>query len=69
MQTHGIIVRLFFCNSNRGTFFKVIVIDPKVTNNSQLLFYYIYYCKRTKYQVCLQVIPTASYCKQCTDNG
>ena len=47
----------------------VIPVDPKVTDNSLSLFYYIYYCKFTKYQVCLHIIPTASNCKQCTDNG
>ena len=71
---HGIIV---ICDCNRlfsvlviyELFSKVIVIDPKVIDNSLLLFYYIYCCKLTKDQVCLHVIPTASNCKQCTDNG
>ena len=43
-QTHGIIVTdIFFCNSNstEELFSKVIVIDPKVIDNSLLLFYYI----------------------------
>ena len=40
------------------TFSKVLVIDRKVIDNSLLLFYYIYCCKFTKYQVCLHVIPT-----------
>ena len=64
-QTHGIIV---ICNCNRR-FFSVIVIDPKVIDTSILLFYYIYCCKLTKYQVYVHVIPTASNCKQCTDNS
>ena len=39
MQMHGIIVIYncnihFFCNSNRGTFSKVIVIDLKVIDMS-----------------------------------
>ena len=48
---------------------KVIIIDPKVIGNSLLFFYYIYCCKLTEYQVCLHVIPAASNCKQCTDDG
>ena len=69
---HGIIVICntnFFFNSIGGTFSKVIAIDPKVIDITLLLFYYIYCCKLTKYQVYLCVIPTTSYCKQCTDNG
>ena len=49
-------------------FSKVLVIDPKVIDSSILLFYYVHY-KLIKYQVCFHVIPTASNCKQCTDNG
>ena len=74
MQMHGIIVtcdcsrHLFSVIIIEELFSKVIVIDPKVIDNSLLLFYYIYCCKLTKYQVCLHVILTASNCKQCTDN-
>ena len=87
LQTHDIIAicnLLFFGNSNKELFSKVIVIeelfskviiiedlfskvvviDPKVIDNSLLLFYYIYCCKLIKYQVCLHVIPTASNCVQ-----
>ena len=58
-QTPGIIL---ICNCNRHVFSvivieelfsKVIIIDPKVIDNSLLLFYYIYCYKLTKYQVCL----------------
>ena len=58
-QMHGIIV---ICNCNihfvsviviEEPFSKVIVKDPKVIDNSLLLFYYIYCYKLTKYQVCL----------------
>ena len=74
MQIRGIIV---ICNCNihvfsviviQELFSKVIVIDPKVIDNSLLLFYYIYCYKLTKYKVCLDVIPIASNYKQCTDN-
>ena len=74
MQMHGITV---ICNCNKKMsvivreelFSKIILIYPKLIDNSILLFYYIYCCKFTRYQVCLHVIPTASNRKQCTDNG
>ena len=64
-QTHVIILICnwpFFCNSNIGTFFKVIlvVIGPKVIDNSLLhILLQIY-----KIPGLLHVIPTASNCKQ-----
>ena len=47
MQTHGIIVicncKTFYVIVLEELFSKEIVIDPKVTDNSLLLFYYIYH--------------------------
>ena len=60
---HGVIVTgniIFFVIAIDEIFSKVIVIYPKVIDNSLLLFYYIFCCKLTKYQVCLHFIPTFS---------
>ena len=56
---HGVIVMvkgktLFSVIVIDEIFFKVIVIDPKIIDNS--LFYYISCCKPTKFHVCLHVV-------------
>ena len=64
METHGTIVYVIdvYLNSKRNFFSKVI--DPKVIDNSLL------HLMQQTYKISgLFVIPTASNCKQCTDNG
>ena len=67
---HGIIV---ICNRSffsviEELFSKVTVIDPKVIYNSLFLFYYKL-LQTYKISGLFAFIPTASNCKQCTDNG